>query len=959
MCTSSSIRLPDVWRETHSDLRATVHFTMSSSTAPFVNMAGSRCPNPLCPKSSKTFATGRSLSQHLQHHATCASFVLDNGAATSTGSVHKNASPLIATTVQSTKRPRLLRRDVLSGQLAPQVTGNASNVLVMPAPINSPSRDNNDDDHGEDFVNVEEPPAADEVTTTINSDRDSGVIHSTTQRWTVSLLKLLNDMNAPDYAFSQLLQWGSNAMSDGYTFNPPGGVNRNRNIAELYDTLHNADKLRPRVQTVVCPPAEPSDVIIFDFAPQLLYLLQNPAHMTAKNLIVDPQNPLQRYAPSDGRLGEACSGTVYRTAYDRLITNPATQFFVPIIQWIDRTSITGNARFSLKPYMFTPAIFTEEFRRTIHAWGYHGFLPKPKVSSAQNINQRQGDNIRRYHAQLSAVLNSYQLAGPQLRNVQLPLGPTGSMCVDIVTCILFIIQDMQEGDMLCGRFGPHTSLIQRQCRACDIGYFALNDPYIACRYLYSEPMHLIACSADTQLRQRWSQHHLDNAFHHVVFGDPTRGIFGATPVETMHGYQKGMIEVVTFMILDNIPPRQKAALDRLAVQFHKSHRQTHRKTYPATDFSNGITNLTKISAAERVGLVFLFVILVQHDVGWAIVSAALQKHATDLVDILELFEAMLCFDAWLNQDTYWLLDTTEVAKRQLVTSIQHLMDMCAARIPSTKQHAWNFPKFHELLHLPDDMERFGASINFSAQRPESLLIPAAKLPGRRAQKRHEGSSYEIQSAQRLADTHIINTMYDKLFDNSDHTMITQDDTSATITESTGRATFVEITQRVVDNATRYNIAWSTTTDVNKLSLPVDLLHFLCATFGDKVRCATEYVRDRFTFRCHPCYQSDGPIYDWMKVIFDESPPTSYPCRLASVVVLPNAAEPYQLVVQSATARTYKDSTLLTEWTFAKDFYVISPDAIEGPCFVITISPNGDKILETLSYDEWPGKFTDA
>ena len=349
-------------------------------------------------------------------------------------------------------------------------------------------------------------------------------------------------MNAPDYAFSQLLRWGSMAMSDGYTFNLPGGVNRNRNIAELYDTLHNADKLRPRVHTVVCPPAEPSDVIIFDFAPQLLYLLQNPAHMTAKNLILDPQNPLQRYAPPDGSLGEACSGTVYRTAYDRLITNPATQLFVPIIQWIDRTSITGNARFSLKPYMFTPAIFTEKFRRTIHAWGYHGFLPKPKVSSAQNINQRQGDNIRRYHAQLSAVLNSYQLAGPLLRNVQLPLGPTGSICVDIVTCILFIIQDMQEGDMLCGRFGPHTSLIQRQCRACDIGYFSLNDPYIACRYLYSAPMHRIACSADTQLRQRWSQHHLDNAFHHVVLGDPTRGIFGATPVETMHGYRKGMIE---------------------------------------------------------------------------------------------------------------------------------------------------------------------------------------------------------------------------------------------------------------------------------------------------------------------------------------------------------------------------------------------------------------------------------
>ena len=152
-------------------------------------MAGSRCPNPMCPKSSKTFATGRSLSQHLQHHAACASFVLQNGAVTTTGSLHKNASPPIDTTVQSTKRPRLLRRDVLSGQsllTVPPVTDNTSNVLVMPAPTKSPSRDNNEDNHDEDFVNVEELPATDEVTTTINSDRDSGVIHSTTQKWTVT-----------------------------------------------------------------------------------------------------------------------------------------------------------------------------------------------------------------------------------------------------------------------------------------------------------------------------------------------------------------------------------------------------------------------------------------------------------------------------------------------------------------------------------------------------------------------------------------------------------------------------------------------------------------------------------------------------------------------------------------------------------------------------------------------------
>jgi hypothetical protein len=61
------------------------------------------------------------------------------------------------------------------------------------------------------------------------------------------------------------------------------------------------------------------------------------------------------------------------------------------------------------------------------------------------------------------------------------------------------------------------------------------------------------------LRQRWSQHALDNTYNHVPLADPIRGIFGATPVETMHAFRKGVIEVVTFLVLNNIPKRQKAA----------------------------------------------------------------------------------------------------------------------------------------------------------------------------------------------------------------------------------------------------------------------------------------------------------------------------------------------------------------------------------------------------------------
>jgi len=122
--------------------------------------------------------------------------------------------------------------------------------------------------------------------------------------------------------------------------------------------------------------------------------------------------------------------------------------------------------------MLTLAIFTEMFRRTIGAWRYHGFFPKAKESSAQNQQaKQQGDKIRNYHAQIRAMLRSVTSADARLRDVPLPIGPNGTaMQVDIIVCILYVIQDIQEGDTLCGRFGPQTSKIQRQCRPCDINY---------------------------------------------------------------------------------------------------------------------------------------------------------------------------------------------------------------------------------------------------------------------------------------------------------------------------------------------------------------------------------------------------------------------------------------------------------------------------------------------------------
>jgi hypothetical protein len=95
------------------------------------------------------------------------------------------------------------------------------------------------------------------------------------------------------------------------------------------------------------------------------------------------------------------------------------------------------------------------------------------------------------------------------------------------------------------------------------------------------------------------------------------------------------------------------------------------------------------------------------------------------------------------------------------------MIMCKGSIPIDKENARKYPKFHELFHIVDDMSCFGSPLNFCAQDFESLLNDAAKHPGRRAQKRHEGSAYKHQSAQPLMYSVVTDTVHTRIWDTED------------------------------------------------------------------------------------------------------------------------------------------------------------------------------------------------
>ena len=80
-------------------------------------------------------------------------------------------------------------------------------------------------------------------------------------------------------------------------------------------------------------------------------------------------------------------------------------------------------------------------------------------------------------------------------------------------------------------------------------------------------MAIIAASKNKAIRTRWLEQAVHNAFQDVVLADPVRGIFGATPVETMHAFCKGLIEHVTFLCWTTSLRLAKPRLTRLRFSF--------------------------------------------------------------------------------------------------------------------------------------------------------------------------------------------------------------------------------------------------------------------------------------------------------------------------------------------------------------------------------------------------------
>jgi hypothetical protein len=562
-------------------------------------------------------------------------------------------------------------------------------------------------------------------------------------------------------------------------------------------------------------------------------------------------------------------------------------------------------------------------------------------------------------------------ADSRLQNVQIYLFGK-CMQVDLLCPILLIAVDTPAADKLCGHYSSYTEGVQRVTCSCDVSFSALDDPTFACQPVTWDAMHFIATSGSKEECAAVSQHQCHNAFANIDIGDPVYKIFGSVPTDPMHSVRKGIMARSMSLIFDCMTPLQKSRLDQLAQKFHKSHRQSARKTYPQTDFSNGVTNLSNMTASEECGLVFLLICLAQFDEGWNLLNDALvsKGHNTNLIEVLEALEALSCFDAWSRMDKYWKLSQQTEFSMEAKKSLAKMLTMVRDRLPREKGNGWKLPTFHNIMHIISDMCKYGKPKESNTEVGERNHKVFAKRIGRRCRKQHK--TFATQVAARLSDSFVIEKLVSamQLFQNN------QDEDTITL-ENAGDDSSTECTKGATHytlhmNGTNIQVTWQSATEEHLLTCDdavatfIHDYHYMSTDNISTIHCCTELMMNGLTMRCHPSYQGEGPWFDWVSVHFEACtyngntfPEGNYPCKV--LAILPKQQNEFleetEIIVQSAKARTDKDSVLFVEWELMDGYYVVTPSSIVESLFVLEIEDN--RISVALSYSEWASCFTDT
>lgn len=346
-------------------------------------------------------------------------------------------------------------------------------------------------------------------------------------------------------------------------------------------------------------------------------------------------------------------------------------------------------------------------------------------------------------------------------------------------------------------------------------------------------------------------------------------------------------------------------------------------------------------------------------------------------DFAHLAEALLSFHAWYKLGIVPMDSKEKKADKDMIhNSVQRLLAMLRYYTPRKKGNNWKIQKFHDILHLALDIERFGPPPNFDAGPHESGLRIWAKLPAQTAQTRGYNTFvkqvasrvFEHQCMSTLMRKHGIVSVRDKSIKKAASFLSGEKQEDDGKTKIGGTAYRVYNTSPYGGFDAERGVALFRQSERmskgnSKTAFTVHPVIESCLRWmggmeeegatgpplqqeGDErfwelnTECSLVLPDDenrRVTLRCHPNYKGEGPWYDWIVVKFDhggsifqdhpdlepEYPHECVPCKL---LALASSGEGVMALIHGCEFRheiqdRADDTVLVEKWQLGyRDLY---------------------------------------
>jgi hypothetical protein len=102
-------------------------------------------------------------------------------------------------------------------------------------------------------------------------------------------------------------------------------------------------------------------------------------------------------------------------------------------------------------------------------------------------------------------------------------------------------------------------------------------------------------------------------------------------------------------------------------------------------------------------------------------------------DVIQCIEMVLCYWKWLKKDSYWKRGSVR-GKRDAKNAIQIMLSNIKRLMNREKGQGWSVCKFHEQLHVPDDIDRNGPPAGTHSGPTEHNHIEKVKKTTKQAKK---------------------------------------------------------------------------------------------------------------------------------------------------------------------------------------------------------------------------------